>query len=283
MHHALMALAALGIALVLLQRRFRLSVAGVWAAAGKSWHAWRESRLGRHLRDRYPRAWAFVAARFQPGAYLGLHLTLGLLVSLAALWLFAGVAEDVVNHDPLTVIDVSVLQALRAHATPTADRIFVVISLMGSPMAMAVVALAGAARFAWRRAWVLLASWVVAFGGAAALAELLKIVFHRPRPTGAAAFLHGASFSFPSGHSLGSLVGYGMLAYLLVVAQPGHGRRTAIIVAAAVALVLAIGLSRLYLGVHYFSDVVGGYAAGALWLSACISGMEVVRRRQAGS
>jgi undecaprenyl-diphosphatase len=82
---------------------------------------------------------------------------------------------------------------------------------------------------------------------------------------------------------MGSLIGYGMLAYVLVVLWI-HPRRTQISVVLGAALLIgAIGLSRLYLGVHYFSDVVGGYAAGLLWLSACISGLEVARRWRAGA
>ena len=70
-----------------------------------------------------------------------------------------------------------------------------------------------------------------------------------------------------------------MLAYLLLRVVNKRSQRV-LIVAAACALVIAIGFSRLYLGVHYFSDVIAGYAAGLLWLSACISGLEVVRRRE---
>jgi len=69
-----------------------------------------------------------------------------------------------------------------------------------------------------------------------------------------------------------------MLAYLLVVLWTHRRTMQVPIVVGAALLVVAIGLSRLYLGVHYFSDVVGGYAAGGLWLSACISGLEVARR-----
>ncbi len=82
---------------------------------------------------------------------------------------------------------------------------------------------------------------------------------------------------------MGSLIGYGMLAYVLVVlVVQRRALRVGVVVGAAV-LIVAVGLSRLYLGVHYFSDVVGGYAAGVLWLSACISGIEVARRRPRGT
>jgi len=77
---------------------------------------------------------------------------------------------------------------------------------------------------------------------------------------------------------MGSLIGYGMLVYVLATLVL-RGRRTQMAVALGAALLIAaVGMSRLYLGVHYFSDVVGGYAAGMLWLSACISGVEVARR-----
>ena len=79
---------------------------------------------------------------------------------------------------------------------------------------------------------------------------------------------------------MGSLVGYGMLAYLLVVCW-AERRRTRLTIVVVVALLTgAIGVSRLYLGVHYFSDVVAGYAAGLLWLSACITGLEMARRQR---
>ncbi len=77
---------------------------------------------------------------------------------------------------------------------------------------------------------------------------------------------------------MGSLIGYSMLAYLLIVFRADRWQMRLAILSTAALLVLAIGISRLYLGVHYFSDVVGGYAAGVLWLSACITGIEITRR-----
>ena len=79
---------------------------------------------------------------------------------------------------------------------------------------------------------------------------------------------------------MGSLVVYGMLAYLLVVFWTERRRTRLTIVLIAALLTVAIGVSRLYLGVHYFSDVVAGYAAGLLWLSACSTGREMARRQR---
>jgi membrane-associated phospholipid phosphatase len=77
---------------------------------------------------------------------------------------------------------------------------------------------------------------------------------------------------------MGSLVAYGMLAYILTVAWRVPFPRT--IVSLSVGLVLAIGFSRIYLGVHFFSDVIAGYAAATMWLAICICGCEIARRRE---
>ena len=142
---------------------------------------------------------------------------------------------------------------------------------------------ARALRGAARRQWILLAGWLAAFAGGGLLDAALKLAIRRPRPPYAAAFLHHYTWSFPSGHAMVSLIAYGMLAYLVVVLWTNRRSTRISIVLGAGLLIVAIGFSRLYLGVHYFSDVVGGYAAGVLWLSACVSGLEVARRWSAGT
>ncbi len=192
----------------------------------------------------------FAAARFARGEYLGLHLTLGLVISLAGLWVFAGVTEDVIHHDPLTQFDVTLLEWLHAHATPAGYAVFNAISLLGSPVTLTILALAVGLLLAARRQWILLAGWLAAFAGGGLLDAVLKLAIRRPRPPYAAAFLHHYTWSFPSGHAMGSLIGYGLLAYLLLVLWT-HRRSTRIsIVLGAALLIVAIGFSRLYLGVH---------------------------------
>lgn len=230
-----------------------------------------------HL-QRYPRLRAFIAARFTPGAYLGLHLTVGLAFSLGALWLLGGVTEDVVHHERLTRFDVAVMDWFHMHATPQGSRIFQVITSLGSPITVGALAIVIGVLLFVRRQRVLLVAWIVALAGGGLLDEVLKVIIRRPRPPYAARFIHRFSFSFPSGHSIGALLCYGMLAYLLVLWLRSRKARIAVVVAAGI-LVAAIGFSRIYLGVHYFSDVLAGYAAGVVWVSACISGAEIARRK----
>ena len=110
------------------------------------------------------------------------------------------------------------------------------------------------------------------------LNEPPKELFARPRPYFEHPLVLETSYSFPSGHATMSLIFYGMLAYFCVLALRTWRARTAVIFGASL-LVLLIGFSRIYLGVHYFSDVVAGFASGGIWLSALITGSETLRLR----
>lgn len=123
--------------------------------------------------------------------------------------------------------------------------------------------------------------WVFTLLGNGVLIRLFKDLFRRTRPVHDHGYAIETGYSFPSGHAAGSLVFYGMLAYLLLVLAPERWHRR--IVVAALALVAVIGSSRVLLQVHYLSDVFAGYALGLGWLALCIGASEALRtaRRRA--
>jgi undecaprenyl-diphosphatase len=239
----------------------------------------RSARLTR-VRARNPKLWSFLSARSARGEYLGLHLTFGFMLSLAALWIFGGLTEDVIHNDPLTAVDLQLASWMRAHASPLGDRLAVIISIVGSPVALATVAVIGSLMLVQRRWWTVLAVWVAAFVGGGALDWALKQAVHRPRPTGAQVFLYGTSSSFPSAHAMLSLIGFGMLAYLLISFWPWARRHRVAVALDTCTVVLLIALSRLYLGVNFLSDVIGGYAAGLVWLAACVTMVDIAIRER---
>jgi undecaprenyl-diphosphatase len=200
------------------------------------------------------------------------------MLSLAALWIFGGVTEDVIHNDPLTAVDLQLASWMRAHASPLGDRLAVMISIVGSPVALATVAVTGTLMLVQRRWWTVLAVWVAAFVGGGALAWALKQVVHRPRPAGAQVFLYGTSSSFPSAHAMLSLIGYGMLAHLLISFWPWARRHRVAVALGTCTVVLLIAASRLYLGVNFLSDVIGGYAAGLVWLATCVTMVDIAIR-----
>lgn len=280
---AVVLLIALLVVLVLVMQWFRANTAALAERSSTAWQRATHSNATTGFSVKHPRTWEAIADRFARGEYLGLHLVIGLIASLGALWLFGSITEDVIHHDPLTQLDVVILHWFRAHSTHAGDTIMTGVSLLGSPAVIALLAIVVGAMLLLRRRWIVLSGWIAAFAGGALLDWMVKYVIQRPRPPGAAMFLHRFSYSFPSEHAMGSMVGYGMLAYLLVTFRAKRNRTRMAIVAAAAILILAVGVSRLYLGVHYFSDVIGGYAAGTVWLVACMSGVEIARRQPRAS
>jgi undecaprenyl-diphosphatase len=271
-------LVAIIVALVLLGRWFEDHQDQVLAWVRRQITRITTSGVVQRLRTQHPRAWTFLTQRFSRTEYLGLHLTIGLLLSLGALWLFAGISEDVIHHDPLTQFDLTVADLLHRHGTPLLIQLAKMVSLLGSPGFVAVWSLVVCIVLLKQRQRVLLVGWIGALAGGGLLDLGLKLAFRRPRPIWEAPYLVEHGWSFPSGHAMGSLVAYGMLAYILVLHLRSRTARAAVIIGAVV-LVLAIGFTRLFLGVHFFSDVIAGYAAGTVWLAVCISGLEVIRRK----
>jgi undecaprenyl-diphosphatase len=142
---------------------------------------------------------------------------------------------------------------------------FVTFTRIGSPVGMAVIAL-GAAAFLFVRRHRGLSLYVAVTGGMAGLINLgLKDLFARARPDLAEALRKASGYSFPSGHAMGSMVVLGSLAYV-VASLRGRWRLRSATIAVLLASVLAIGLSRVYLGVHWISDIAAGYVAGIVWL-----------------
>jgi membrane protein DedA with SNARE-associated domain/membrane-associated phospholipid phosphatase len=278
---ALAAALALAVILALALGWVAANGARLWKAAEGRWERSIEPRF-RKIARQHPRAVRLVARRFTPGRYLGLHLTVGIAASTAALWLFTAILEDILTGEPLTRFDMALAAYFRRGATPAGLSFWHAVSLAGGTTALMAVGCAVAAVLLARRRFWLMAGWVSALVGALVLDITLKVLVRRPRPglvgVHGLGTVHGlASWSFPSGHAMVSLVAYGMLAYLSILAAR-RSWPSWLAVGVAAVVVLAIGFSRLYIGVHYFSDVVGGYAAGAVWLSVCISGLEVGRR-----
>jgi undecaprenyl-diphosphatase len=189
-----------------------------------------------------------------------------LAVAVFTLLVFSWIATEVREGDTIR-FDLSVRTWVHQFFSPAVTRKMVLISQFGAGILIGafVAAFIAFLLLRWKRAAVWL---VVAMAGALILDISLKYGFHRARP----APFDGSiphTYSFPSGHALMSFCFYGVLAGLI------NGRVRSLLVrvliwAAAALLILAIGLSRIYLGVHYPSDVVAGYLTAALWVSAMI-------------
>jgi undecaprenyl-diphosphatase len=254
-----------------------------WEAVAARWRSVLKSPFIVRLLEKYPRLRSLRESRIVAGGYLGVHSVVGFMVIVAAMAVFAQLADEISEDESFARFDQQLTSTLTATATATTLRAFYLITHFGNPMPLTALCIAVAALLLYRKRWLLAASWTLALAGNGLLNRFLKWIFQRERPIHDHGLLVAQGWSFPSGHASGALVAYGMLAYLLVRTLPRTWHLP--VVCVAIAMILAIGFSRVFLQVHYFSDVIAGYMSGLTWLVVCIAGSEIVlhdSRRRAG-
>ena len=178
-------------------------------------------------------------------------------------WLFFSILEGVVSKDALVRMDQIVFASLQHLRTPWVDRLMIMATELGSVRVAVPVVASVALLLIFKRRWRTVGYWLSAVAFAQALVWVLKLTLARARPI---AIYDGAEqFSFPSGHAASSIVLYGFLAVVLA-----RGKAPSVKWAAALFAVILVGLvsfSRLYLGAHWMSDVLGSLALGTAWVA----------------
>jgi membrane-associated phospholipid phosphatase len=209
--------------------------------------------------------------------YLGVLATVAFAVAGLALVVFFEVVDEIEVGESMADFDVALSAALRRHLSYETVRAFAAITHLGDfEVLVALGACIVVALLALRR-WTLAATWAVATLSGGLLNTVLKSIFERTRPLHDHGLANETSWSFPSGHASGSMIVYGLLAYLIVRnTRPAWHIPVALI---CLTLIVFVGSSRVLLQVHYLSDVLAGYASGAAWVALWIAGLEAVRRR----
>jgi membrane-associated phospholipid phosphatase len=222
----------------------------------------------------------FLASRLDTQSYVGLHLTISLVLAAAAIWVSSELLDAVLDNATLVRMDIALDAWVHARVNPTGIAVARVITDAGSPTVMTVIGIIGGIILIARGRPTILATWIAVFGGGWVLERVLKIVVHRTRPAFTPTAPGELRMSFPSGHAMMCVLGVGMLVYVLMVPRPPAKPWREVFVGLAVSIVLVVGITRVYLGAHYPSDVLGGYAFGVAWLAVCIgvSGVALHRR-----
>ena len=207
---------------------------------------------------------------------LGVFLVFGALVAAIATSLFAKLAHAV-RGGHTQAFDEAVLRWMERHQSPWLEQVMVEITMLGTwIVVLSIVSIAGLFLWLTRHKYSAALLLVSTIGGIV-LDNILKVGFSRPRPR---IFEWGttvSSYSFPSGHAMSATVVYVTVAYLAARLQKTHSARLATLAAAAV-IIATICFSRLYLGVHYPSDVVAGVIMGLGWASFCMATLEVIQK-----
>ena len=196
--------------------------------------------------------------------FLSLSLLLGLGTAIATLIFFGWLADEVLEGDARHFDEVT-RAAIHQLASPTLTIVMRGFSFVGSTIALTIGTIIVCVRFAmkqWGREARLFALTMI---GAGLLNITLKLAFKRARPEPFFNLSLPETYSFPSGHSLTSAVFFGALAAILTARIKSKRVRTAIWIVSTL-MFLAIGFSRIYLGVHYTTDVIAGFAAALIWI-----------------
>lgn len=213
---------------------------------------------------RHPRFFTFASARLDRTHFSGLPLTLLGIAFLYILLLLGGIIEDILTLDPIVAVDSRLDNLLYFYRDEMLVKGFLWITLLGKVKVVLSVATLFTALFWMRRSREFILPFWITLAGSGVFNLLGKVAFHRQRPQGIGV-LTEASFSFPSGHATIAAALYGFIVYYLWRQAQSWRSRLNLLFGGSL-LVLAIGFSRLYLGVHFLSDVLGGYLLGLLWL-----------------
>jgi membrane-associated phospholipid phosphatase len=228
------------------------------------------------MEHRPKRLLKFLRARLSPEGFLGLYLTLGILVLLAASWLFGAIAEDVVTSDPINVVDARLNAWFQVHANPNLTAFLLIVTrLHGTIGIFLATAVIGA--YWWRRRlgiWTL--TLILTVYGGTLLNLLLKNIFLRPRPYFRHPVLTLTGYGFPSGHTMMATVFYGTLC-VFAVSRTVSWKSRGLAVAMTILMIALVGFSRIYLGAHYLSDVLGAITEGLAWLALCLTAVHLWR------
>jgi undecaprenyl-diphosphatase len=230
-------------------------------------------------RRRFDRPVRFLRNRLSPERTLGLHLTLGLFVMLMGAWGFSEISEEIGPGADWHAFDQRVINWFKAQSHPTLTTVAHAITLCGSVAFLAAVSVAFAIYFLVRRAWNRLLELALTMLGGSLLNILLKHFFQRQRPVLENPLVTLSSYGFPSGHTMGATLLYGLLALIAARFIRTTSGRVAVGLLAIIAIAL-IGITRIYLGAHYLTDVLAAIAAGSAWLAVCWTTAETFRKRK---
>ncbi|HEY3426893.1 MAG TPA: phosphatase PAP2 family protein [Negativicutes bacterium] len=198
-----------------------------------------------------------------------LYIAASLGISALLLIAFGTLAWETLFQNSMVLFDDSFVWLIRYFANPMLDTIMLIITDIGFGTSYIVIVAAAFLLLALFKRWRETGALAICLAGGALLSLLLKNLFHRARPD----LLHivqETGYSFPSGHALATMCFYGMAAFLIMRTIACWRGRLAVMTLTLI-LSVAIGISRIYLGVHYPTDVVAGYAAGSMWLACCIA------------
>jgi membrane-associated phospholipid phosphatase len=239
--------------------------------------------LLQRLRQKFPKTFSFLLRRFDTTTFIGLPLTILVLVIGINAALLSELTEEVIESEGMVQLDKQFSDFLFSIRSSWLSEAFYALTQLGTRQATFAMGGLATLVFLYRRRYTAVLAFWLTMAGVGLSVQYGKKFISRDRPA-EVAFYQERNYSFPSGHATTSMALYGMLAYFMYRHLGKKWQRRALLLTTGV-LIVMIGFSRIYLGVHYLSDVLAGFLLGAMWVLLGISLMEVMaylqRRRAA--
>ncbi len=229
------------------------------------------------VKNRFPKTFSFVKKRLTPDEKFGLGLTIGTLVFSVFIYLFLKTLSGFFAQEVWVMTDLRVLNIVKEFRTPVVSEIMIFITSFAKKEVVIVGAIAVSILLYLLKRWYYALSLVFSISCGEIFTYILKNMIARPRPPLDLALLQEKTFSFPSGHAFVAVSFYGMLCYFAFRGLKKKKLRIPVLLLLTT-LILSIGLSRIYLGVHWPSDVLAGLVSGVAWISVVITFIEIRRK-----
>lgn len=216
------------------------------------------------------------------GTYFTLYVLLAFATAAAGLISLIELADEVAPGEDIAVFDEAFTASLRDSTARATLAVFAYATRLGDPEFLIALGAAVTLILIWKRRWLLAGVWIVATAGNGLLTWALKAAFERSRPIHEHGLAFSEGWSFPSGHASGSFAVYTMLMYVVLRERELRWWHLPLLIV-AMAVTVVIGFSRVFLQVHYLSDVLAGYLVAGTWLCLCVAAAEAARSTGSGA
>ena len=226
------------------------------------------------IKNKYPKIFSFLKKRLTKEHKYGLYLTIGTIITLFFIYLFFGILRDYIGQEKLVQFDLRVLNLFSTfrYAKLNHQALFVTYLAKGEIITVGVIVIS--LILVLIKNWRFLNALIISILGGELFVWIIKNIIDRPRPPLVNALVNETTYSFPSGHTFVSIAFYGLLVYFVIQSERNKFLKVISFIGGII-LIMSVGLSRIYLGAHWPSDVLASFVSGAAWLSIIITSLKI--------